>query len=71
MLMRTEGGPRPSKVMYDIGQDKHGRRLELRLEGEDWTLWRGAANQRDDEQAIGLNLNHLRTMVAIVRGADL
>lgn len=48
----------PRKVTYDLGRDERGRRLDLIIEGEKWTLYREAANQRDD--AVWLEITPLQ-----------
>lgn len=37
----------PRKITYDLGRDQHGRRLDLIIEGDTFTLLREAGNQRD------------------------
>ena len=38
----------PNKATYYLGADRHGRRLDLEVEGDAMVLIRHAANQRDD-----------------------
>ena len=47
---------KPVGIVYECGQDIHGRPVLLKLEqsykGPSWTIWVLAANQRDDAQRI-------------------
>jgi hypothetical protein len=50
--------PLPRKITYDLGRDSYGRRLELIIEGDEWTLSREAASQRDE--AVWLEITPLQ-----------
>lgn len=59
------------KAEYDIGRDAYGRAVTLKFErtydGKDvWTIYREAANQRDEaEKVSGLTADNLRTLAAV------
>lgn len=61
---------KPSRIEYDLGKNRHGQPLRLvqcqSNGGEEWILYRDAANQRDDAAFIsGLTLENLRDIAEI------
>lgn len=62
---------KPVAVKYDVGKDKHGRRVFLsRTEMYGWEIHVEAANQRDDSQTIsGLTPEVIRAMAEAVGDA--
>lgn len=56
----------PRKALYDLGRDQHGRRLDLIVEGETFTLHREAANQRDHSVWIELTREQIRAMAEVL-----
>lgn len=45
----------PTKVVYDLGTDGYGRKLELVVEGDKLALHRHAYNQRDEDVWLELH----------------
>lgn len=59
--------PLPRKVTYDLGRDSYGRRIDLIIEGETWTLYREAANQRDEAVWMKITPQQAAALAAIVK----
>lgn len=75
---RHEGGEllKPRKIVYDVGEDVHGRTVLLIYEAQgnqsvsspaQWTIHVLAANQRDEDSVIrGLSAECIRAMAEAV-----
>jgi hypothetical protein len=45
---------KPTRIEFDAGTDKYGRRITLtRAADGAWSIYREAANQRDENQCVG------------------
>lgn len=44
--------PKPVSIKWEIGRDRHGRRVTMTREGDDFMIEIEAANQRDDGERI-------------------